>query len=393
MKLLRITTVPSSLSILLKGQLRFMQENGFEVIAVSSDGNLVTDFISNEACRHVVIPMTRTISPIADLKALITMCKLLRKEKPMIVHSHTPKAGMVAMLAAYVTRVPIRLHTVAGLPLMEAKGIKRMVLNAVEKITYACASKVYSNSAKLARFIIEQGFAKPGKIKVLGNGSSNGIDTEYYQAGVGIIAQAKEMKKELGINNRNFVFIYVGRLVKNKGISELIQAFKQAQKIYPITRLLLLGEQEPELDPLKKETIEEIKTNPNIISAGFQKDIRPFLALSNVLVFPSYREGFPNVPMQAGCFGLRSIVANINGCNEIIEHMKNGLIIPAKDTDALFCAMEKLIVDKPAYLSMKENARKMIVERYEQKMIWKLLLEEYQLQLRMHEERAFRKAI
>jgi glycosyltransferase involved in cell wall biosynthesis len=382
MKLLRVTTVPSSLAILLRRQLLFMQQNGFEVVAISADGKEVADIVRNEQCKHLVIPMTRTIAPLSDLRAVISMYKIIRREKPDIVHSHTPKAGIVAMLASYLARVPVRMHTVAGLPLMEAKGTKRKLLNIIEKLTYACASKIYPNSKNQARFIIEHGFTKPKKIKVLGNGSSNGIDTEYYHANPDIIEQSKQLKTKLGISHENFVFIFVGRLVKDKGIGELVQAFKEIQKKYSFTRLLLLGEEEPELDSLKEETIREIKGNENIIPVGFQKDIRPFLALSNVLVFPSYREGFPNVPMQAGCFNLPSIVTNINGCNEIIEDMKNGLIVPVKDANALLSAMERLITDKEAYFIMKENARKMIVERYEQRIIWKLLLEEYQTQLK-----------
>jgi glycosyltransferase involved in cell wall biosynthesis len=172
------------------------------------------------------------------------------------------------------------------------------------------------------------------------------------------------------------VFIFVGRLVGDKGINELITAFKQL-KITNV-KLLLVGPLESELDPLLSETLQEIEQNPLIISIGFQKDVRPYFAISNCLVFPSYREGFPNVVMQAGAMELPSIVSNINGCNEIIKEAQNGLIIPPKNSIALHQAMRKIQEDKALYQTLQNNSRKMIVERYEQEKIWKAILEEYE---------------
>ncbi len=382
MKIIRVTTVPLSLAKLLEGQLLFMKQNGFEIIAVSSKGNEISGLIEAEGCRHITIPMTRVISPFKDLVSIMRMYKLFRKEKPRIVHSHTPKAGMVAMFAAYFAGVPIRLHTVAGLPLMESKGAKRAILENVEKLTYFCATKIYPNSKNLEAFIIENSFCSKRKTQVLGNGGSNGINCEYYNLNNLIINQAEELKREFNIASDNFVFVFVGRLVKDKGIEELVKAFTLLEKKHSNVKLLLLGITEQELNPLNEYTISTIESNKNILKAGFRNDIRPFLALSHALVFPTYREGFPNVPMQAGCFHLPSIVTNINGCNEIIEDKKNGLIIPVKDEKALYAAMERLIVDEPLYASLKANARRMIVERYNQKYFWSLLLQEYQKQLK-----------
>ena len=179
-KLFRITTVPISLKTLLKGQYRFMSDNGFEVVGVSSFGKELGEVSEDEGIRTVAIEMSRQITPLQDLKSLWKMWNFLRKEKPEIVHTHTPKAGTIGMLAAKLAGVPHRLHTVAGLPLMEAKGNKRKILNFVEKITYACATKVYPNSKGLYHIILENNFTTKNKLKVIANGSSNGINTEYF---------------------------------------------------------------------------------------------------------------------------------------------------------------------------------------------------------------------
>src|SRR5690606_18602345 len=167
-KLIRITTVPQSLRGLLKGQLKFMSENGFDVIGVSSPGEALNDVEKNEGVKTVGIEMTRTISPLKDLQALFRLIHLFRKEKPQIVHTHTPKAGLLGMMAAKIAGVPHRLHTVAGMPLTVATGTKRHLLKQMEKLTYACATKVYPNSLGLKKIILEEKFTFPKKLKVIG---------------------------------------------------------------------------------------------------------------------------------------------------------------------------------------------------------------------------------
>lgn len=383
-KLVRITTVPLSLDKLLHGQLKYMGQHNFDVHMISSWSEKLPAIAEREQSNYLSVNMNRAISPFQDLVSLIKLVKALKTLKPVIVHTHTPKAGLLGMCAAWITKTPIRLHTVAGLPLMEATGAKRKVLELAEKWTYRFANKIYPNSKNLEKFILDNNFCTADKLKVIGNGSSNGINTENFKLTTDIAEQAEWLKNELPISPQNFVFIFIGRLVKDKGIEELVEAFSIINKQYPETRLLLVGPFEPELDPLSDDSLAQINTNAAILNVGFQNDVRPYLAMSNALVFPSYREGFPNVPMQAGCFDLPSVVTNINGCNEIIINDENGLIIPPKNTDALMQAMEKLLIDKPLYDKMKNNARKMIIERYEQTYIWSFLLKEYQQHLQEH---------
>ena len=353
--------------------MRFMSKNGFEVTMISADGEEIKDVIHNEECKHIIFPLTRKITPLQDLKAAYSLYKFLKKENPKFVHTHTPKAGIVGMLASYFAKVPNRLHTVAGLPLLEAKGLKRSILNFVEKLTYKCATKVYPNSFGLKEIIKKNKFAKENKLKVIANGSSNGIDTSFFNPKLFSKEENQALKNDLKIQSDDFVFIFVGRIVGDKGINELVGAFNKLSNNKKGIKLLLVGPFEEELDPLQELTKNIIKTNTQIVSVGYQNDVRPYFAIGNGLVFPSYREGFPNVVMQAGAMGLPSIVSNINGCNEIIENNINGFIIPVKDQEAVYEAMHKLILNK----EMKKKARKMITDRFEQKVVWDALLSEY----------------
>ena len=381
-KLIRITTVPISFKVLLKGQLRFMASNGFDVKGVSSEGEELREIHENEGIVMEAINMSRKITPFQDLKSLWEMWNFLRKEKPQIVHTHTPKAGIIGMLAARLAGVPHRLHTVAGLPLMEATGIKRKILNFVEKLTYSSATRVYPNSKGLYDFILQNNFTQSNKLKIIANGSSNGINTTFFSPAQVSEIEKVALREKLNIHSDDFVFVFVGRIVSDKGINELIKAFSELQAAgnNELTgiKLLLVGGLESDLDPLNPETLAEINQNKDIISAGFQQDVRPFFAISDALVFPSYREGFPNVVMQAGAMGLPSIVSDINGCNEIIVEGENGLIIPSKNVEKLKEKMLTLARDKNLYIKLKENSRRMIESRYEQSVVWNALLEEYE---------------
>ena len=308
------------------------------------------------------------------------------------------------MLAAKLIGVPIRMHTVAGLPLLEATGVKRKILNFVERLTSWSATNVYPNSFALKEIMIKEKLAPQQKLKVIANGSSNGIDTEVFDKEkvereklkvnvmLSEMTEGNVVETSLGMKGKDasipllftkndVIFCFVGRIVKDKGIDELLYAFDKLSKENNKVKLLLVGSEEKELDPIGKESQLILRTNKQIVSVGWQEDIRPFLAISNVFVFPSYREGFPNVVMQAGAMELPSIVTNINGSNEIIKDGVNGLIIPVKDKKALFDKMKLLSGDSELRNKLAKPARRMIVDRYEQEFVWEELLKEYRMLL------------
>ena len=374
--IIRLTTVPVSLHTLLDGQLRFMSEH-YNVIGISSEGELLESVAKKEGIPVKSVEMTRRISPLKDLKAVWNLYKIFKKEKPLIVHTHTPKAGTVGILAAKLAGVPLRLHTIAGLPLLEAKRNKRRLLNFVEKATYALATNIYPNSFKMKEIILQNKFCSAKKLRVIGKGSTNGINISYFSLSHFSMEQKNLLKDKLKIRTGDFVYIFVGRLVSDKGINELVVSFEQLYRDNKTVKLLLVGPQEPLRDPLLPETIELINTHPGIISTGYQPDVRLYFAISDALVFPSYREGFPNVVMQAGAMELPSIVTNINGCNEIIKDGLNGLIIPPKNSTQLFKAMEVLLKNNDLYVTLKSNARKQVANDYEQQYVWGEILKEY----------------
>ncbi|RYZ55238.1 MAG: glycosyltransferase family 1 protein [Sphingobacteriales bacterium] len=375
-KLIRITTVPMSFNLLLKHQLRYMSSH-YQVMAVSSPGDDLSELADREAVRIQPVAMTRSITVVQDLKALWKLYLLFRKERPTIVHTHTPKAGLLGMFAARLAGVPVRIHTVAGMPLLKTTGTKRAVLNFVERWTYLCAHKVYPNSLELKHLIMRNRLCREPKLKVIGHGSSNGIDTNYFDP-VHIDEQQKEtLRDQLKFSAVDKVFCFSGRLVKDKGINELVSVFVHLNRIYPTAKLLLVGWLEEELDPLSPVTIAMIHEHPAIKWVGYQKDIRPYLAISHAVVFPSHREGFPNVPMQAGAMGIPCIVSDINGCNEIIRDGCNGMIAPARDEKAWFEAMKKMFSDKQLHETMSSKAREMVTERFSQPFVWDAILEEY----------------
>lgn len=379
-KLFRTSTIPTSLDVLLKGQLKFLNQY-FSITAISGNGQSLENVRDREQVKIHPITMKRRISPIKDFMSLVRLFLYFKKEKPLIVHSITPKAGLLTMLAGKLAGVPVRMHTFTGLIFPTKTGLMQQLLIQMDRILCWAATNVYPEGQGVKNDLIKYRItSKP--LKVIANGNVNGIDLNFFSPSLISEEQQKELKQSLGIKSDDFVFIFVGRLVGDKGINELIEAFSSLN--IGNVKLLLVGPMEKELDPLKEETLREIEQNHSIISVGYQKDVRPYFAVSDCLAFPSYREGFPNVVIQAGAMGLPSIVTNINGCNEIIIEGENGTIIPAKNVEELKKKMESMFTNKALYNKLKENSRKMIANRYEQSVVWQAILEEYNQQIAIY---------
>lgn len=372
-KILRTSTVPGSIETFCNGLLKELQvADGYEVVVVSSPGEEMETIARREGVRCVAVPMQRHIAPLQDLKSLWGLIKVFRREKPDIVHSITPKAGLLSMMAAWICRVPVRLHTFTGLVFPTAKGIKRKILMFTDRLTCFCATHIVPEGEGVRSDLIKNKITRK-PIRVLGHGNVRGIDLLHYDPRLPEVkAETAKIRKEA-----LFTFIFVGRIVGDKGINELVEAFERLKKEISAIRLLLVGKYEADLDPISPAASRIIDTDSNIEAVGQQNDVRPWMAAADALVFPSYREGFPNVVIEAGAMGIPAIVTDINGSREIIIEGENGLIIPPRNADALYTAMKEMVVNDALRESMASKARKLVADRYEQSYVRRCLKEYY----------------
>ena len=365
-KLIRVTTADISLNSLLKGQLKFLNQY-FEVVGVAKDTGVLKEISEREGIRVVDAPLERPISLVKDIKGLWFLYRLFRKEKPWCVHANTPKGSLLAMIAAWFACVPHRVYTVTGLRYQGAHGLLRMILKTMERLSCLFATNVIPEGQGVLHALQEDNITKK-PLHVIWNGNINGIDTEYFKS-----TESFSERK-----NDTFTFVFIGRIVRDKGIHELTECIRKLN-----CNLILVGSFE-DGDPVDEDDKKFLLTSEKVKFVGWQIDVRPYLEQADVLVFPSYREGFPNVPMQAGAMGLPCIVTNINGCNEIIKDGLNGKIIaaPLKEgtkmmEQSLLNTMQWFINHREEAKRMGNNARPMIQERYEQRYVWKALKEYY----------------
>lgn len=362
-KIIRAATIGMSLNIFCNGLLKELQQEGYDVVALSSPDADLKELGEREGVRTVGVAMERRVSPLKDLLSLIKLVSVLKKEKPDMVHSMTPKAGLLCMMAAKMVNVPVRVHTFTGLVWPTATGLMRRILMLTDKITCACATHIIPEGEGVKQDLRRCITQKP--MKVLGYGNVKGIDLDYWK------------RQSVDVDSLWFTFVFVGRIVREKGIDELVSAFVRLNKEHADTRLLLVGPYEENLDPILPETKRLIDECEAIEAVGSQKDVRPFYEQSDVLVFPSYREGFPNVVIEAGAMELPSIVTDINGSREIVENERNGLIVSPCDERALYDAMKWMVEHPNERKRMAENARPMIANRFEQGFVRKCLKDYY----------------
>ena len=371
LKLLRLTTVDISLNSLLKGQLRYLSQY-FEVVGVAADTGVLQQVSEREGVRVVDLPMHREISLWADCKSLWALVKLFRRERPDIVHANTPKASLLGMVAAVLCRVPNRIYTVTGLRFETTQGVLRFVLKTMERITCLCATKVIPEGDGVKAILLRERITRKPMQKVL-NGNINGVDLEWYDRTESVMQRAAEVCG----GSTDFTFVFIGRIVRDKGVNELVEAFSRLANERSDVRLMLVGRFEDNLDPLPQHTKEQIESNERISFVGYQSDVRPYLVASDVLVLPSYREGFPNVVLQAGAMGLPVIVTDVNGSDEAICSGVNGVIVPKYSSEVLYRAMSDMVSDRDATANMAAVAREMVASRFDQKDVWAALANMY----------------
>lgn len=381
LKIIRTTTLGTSLYTFCEGILSDLRKKGYEVVAISSPDSDFEALREREGVRTIAIPMERRMAPFKDLVALFRLIHVFFKEKPDMVHSMTPKAGLLCMIASWLVRVPVRVHTFTGLVFPTAKGMTRRLLMTTDRLTCSCATHVIPEGQGVMNDLKNYGITSK-QMKVLGYGNVMGVDMKRFSRRPEVMEKVALLQKE-GV----FTFVFVGRIVGDKGINELVQAFTAllAQDDARKFRLILVGRFEEKLDPISSDTKQTIESTPEIEAVGprYGDDLLAWYAASDCFVFPSYREGFPNTVLEAGALGLPSIVTDINGSREIIIPFdKNhkgatGLIIPSHDAEALQDAMTWMITHDEERKRMAANARPSIESRFEQRFVRQCLYDYY----------------
>lgn len=382
-KIIRACTVPLSIRFFEDIIVR-MKNDGYESVVVTSPGKNLNDFKQRHPdIRAIELPMERRISIWKDFVALLRMVWLFMKERPYVVHSITPKAGLLCMMAGWMTGVPVRIHTFTGLVWPTSKGLKRKILMTTDKILCACATHINPEGTGVMNDLRNGGITKK-PMKVLGYGNVKGVDMDYFNP-----ARFENVKKD----NEMFTFLFVGRIVGDKGMNELIEAFVKLHEKYEKTKLVLVGPYENNIDPVSDSTRNCINDNPAVVMAGtkYGDDLLKEYMKADCHVLPSYREGFPNTPMEAGAMGLPNIVTDINGSREIvvdsnfnfdfdengIKICDNGIIVPPRTVQPLYNAMERMLTDNAMRERMRLNARPMIESRFEKSFVQGCLMEYY----------------
>lgn len=368
-----------SLDLLLTGQLCYMQNNDFDVLAVSSSGDEWRRILKREKCNYCIIEMTRRISPFKDLISLCRLITLFIRTKPDIVHTHTPKAGLLGMLAAKITRVPVRIHTIAGLPMQTMSGLKKVILINTEKLTYRASNYVLANSMSIKQIVQRENYVNHKKLGMIGYGSTNGINLEQFSKENLNSEILNLVKKKIDYQSQFTYLLSVGRIVRDKGIVELIDAFVIISKEISSLKLVLVGDLENfrSSDLLPNKTLEAIESNSNIIFVGWSEYVQYYMHVCDIFIHASHREGFPNVVLQAGAMKCPIICSDIPGNIDIIEHRTTGLLFQCKNTLDLIDKV-KFAYHNPSIISRYSAKLHMQIKKfYSREFVHKSLLEFY----------------
>ena len=376
-KLIRITTVPMALRYLLPGQMKYMKEQGFDVIMVSADGKEREEAIRNEGCPHIIVNMTRKITPFHDFFSFLKLVQLFKKHRPDIVHSHTPKAGLLAMLAAKMTGVSLRIHTIAGLRFMTSAGFTRNILVKMEKLTARAATHVWPNSNSLLKYIKEHKLVEGKKLEVIGHGSSNGINLQRYSMSSLKPERVREIKNLVNYDDKLIYLVSVGRIVKDKGIDELLKVFTRLYEKNNRLRLVLVGIFEEHLDPITQDAREILIKHPAIIHIDWNDTVEYFMHIAYLLVHPSHREGFPNVLLQAGAMECPVVCSRIEGNVDIVDHEVNGLVFESQNENDLEEKLNYALAQPTLMRNYSAKLRLKIEQHFDQQFVHEQLKAKY----------------
>jgi glycosyltransferase involved in cell wall biosynthesis len=374
--LVHITTVPETLNFF-QGQIAYMKDQGFEVHAVSSPGPRLTEVAVREKIPVHAAEMPRRITPLKDIHALIRLFRLFRQLKPDIVHAHTPKGGLLGVLAARLAGVPAVVYSLHGLPFLTANGFKRKLLSCTEAFTCRLSHRVLAVSFANRRRVLAEGFCPSNKIQVLGSGSCNGVDAAGRYNPEKLPPRTREsIREHYHIPSESLVLGYVGRIVRDKGITVLEKAWQHLRVKFPTLFLILIGPVEPQ-DPVPAPVMARLEADPRVRFTGWQNDLPSLYAAMDVLALPTYREGFPVAPLEAAAMGLPVVATRVDGCVEAVEDGVTGLLVRIGDSESFADAIKILLTDVEIRTKMGREGRSRVLKKFKMEQIWDLLYHEY----------------
>jgi glycosyltransferase involved in cell wall biosynthesis len=376
-RLVYIATHPITAFRLMDGQLGFMREHGYDVTVITAPGALLQRAADREGVRCVAVPMTREVSPLADALALARLTKVLVELKPDIVNAGTPKAGLLGVMAARLARVPVVVYLLRGLRFEGATGARRLVLAACEHVAGALSHRVFANGASLRDRFTALGCAPSSKVWIPGAGSSNGVDYERFAPTPERRQAARAQREQLGLAADAIVIGFVGRFTRDKGIAELVAAFQAAARREPRLRLLLVGDHD-DTDPLPVELRRDLDRDPRILKTGFVDEPAPYYPMMDLLAFPSAREGFPNVPLEAAAAGLPVVAFRAVGTTDAVVDGITGRLLPEGDIHALERALLEYANDAALRTAQGAAASRRVAAEFRRELVWQALHEEYQ---------------
>lgn len=371
------TTVPGTFGFF-HGMFRDLQRRGYAVTAISSPGPRLTTFGEQEGCATWPVDLRRSISPGPDIVTVFKLWRYFRATKPEVVHAHTPKAGLLCMIAATLARVPVRIYHIHGFPFMTARGWRRRLLMATERISSGLAHQVYSVSHGIRAIAMEKNICRAQKVRVLQYGSINGLDSAgRFNPALINQREVTAIRNRIGLPEAALVIGFVGRLVGDKGIAELHAAWTLLREEFPMLHLVLVGEFE-QRDPVLPDLVEKLRTDDRIKLAGPVQDVSAWYRIFDVLALPTYREGLPYVPLEAAAMEVPVVASRVAGCTEAVEHGVTGMLVPARDVPKLAAALRVYLKSEELRQLHGHQARDRVKHLFSPEAMWEALAAEYE---------------
>ncbi len=370
-----VTTAARSLRYLLLSQLCALRDRGYRVTGVSAPGEDV-QALEARGIPHRPVPMTRRFTPIADARSLLSLYRVMRSGRYTIVHAHTPKPGLLAQLAARLAGVPVVVNTIHGFYFHDRMPPReRRFYLAMEKLAARCSDLILSQNEEDVDTALREGIARREQIRYLGNG----IDLRRFDPARLAQETRRRTRASLGIAEDAPVVGFVGRLVAEKGVPELLEAARLVRERHPRVRFLVVGAADEEkADQIPAAAAARLDGAGVCAFAGFRHDMPELYRSMDVFALPSHREGFPRAPMEASAMKVPCVVTDVRGCRQAVTHGRNGLLVPVGDARALAEAILAVLGDPLLARRLGEEGRRRAVAEFDEQRVFETVLSEYE---------------